>query len=46
VIATAQGDTNITGSNVYLGATLGAGGQVTWVCGGTVNIKYRPASCR
>jgi type IV pilus assembly protein PilA len=46
VIASAQGDANITGSNVYLGATLGSGGQVTWTCGGTVNVKYRPASCR
>ncbi len=46
VLAAAKGDTNITGSNVYLGASLGSGGQVTWVCGGTIAQKYRPASCR
>lgn len=23
-----------------------AGGSITWVCGGTVDPKYRPASCR
>jgi type IV pilus assembly protein PilA len=46
VTATAAGDPNITGSNIYLGAVLGAGGQVTWTCNGTIAVKYRPASCR
>jgi type IV pilus assembly protein PilA len=46
VIVWAKGDTNITGSNVYLGATLGSGAKVTWVCGGTILLKYLPASCR
>jgi type IV pilus assembly protein PilA len=46
VIAIAAGDNNITGSNVYLGATLVTGGQVNWTCGGTILQKYRPASCR
>ncbi len=45
VIATAQGDANITGSNIYMSGSY-ASGQVTWTCGGTVLQKYRPASCR
>lgn len=45
VIATAQGDSNITGSNIYMSGSY-ASGQMTWTCGGTINQKYRPASCR
>ena len=46
VIAVAAGDANISGSNITLSATLVSGGQVNWVCGGSVVAKYRPASCR
>ena len=45
VIATAQGDSNISGSNIYMGGSY-LSGQMTWVCGGTILQKYRPASCR
>ena len=45
VIATAQGDTNITGSNIFMSGAYSAG-QMTWTCGGTIAQKYRPASCR
>ena len=45
VIATAQGDTNIAGSNIFMSGSF-ASGQMTWTCGGTINSKYRPASCR
>ncbi|HEL3256717.1 TPA: pilin [Stenotrophomonas maltophilia] len=34
-----------TGS-VYLTATLQTNGQVTWVCGGTVDKKYLPGTCQ
>jgi type IV pilus assembly protein PilA len=35
----------ITG-NIQLRAALGTNGQVTWTCGGTLDAKYRPSSCR
>lgn len=49
ITATAQGDTNIStsGSNtITMTGTLASNGQVTWVCGGTILAKYRPASCK
>ena len=39
--ASAQGQT-ITLTGTYVGST----GQVTWVCGGTMPAKFRPASCK
>jgi type IV pilus assembly protein PilA len=45
VIATAQGDTNISGSNIFMSGAYNSG-QMTWTCGGTIQTKYRPASCR
>jgi type IV pilus assembly protein PilA len=47
VTATAQGDNAITGSTIVLTASFNASSaQVTWLCGGTIATKYRPASCR
>jgi type IV pilus assembly protein PilA len=46
VTATAQGDTAITGSTITMTGTYATNGQVTWVCGGTIAAKYRPASCK
>ena len=47
VTATATGDANISGSTITLTPTLvSATGVVTWVCGGTINAKYRPSSCQ
>jgi len=37
--------TGATGS-VYLTAALQTNGQVTWVCGGTVDKKYLPGTCQ
>ena len=45
IIATAAGDSNITGSFIYMTAAY-SGGQVTWTCSGTIAAKYRPASCQ
>ena len=45
IIATAQGDTNIAGSTIELTGTA-SGGQVTWVCAGSIDQKYRPSSCK
>ena len=39
--ATARGQT-ITLTGTYVGTT----GQVTWVCGGSMPAKFRPASCK
>ncbi len=47
ITATATGDTAIAASTVTLiGTYVTATGQVTWVCGGTIDPKYMPSSCR
>jgi len=47
VTATAQGDAKITGNTIRLTPTMDATtGVLTWVCDGTINSKYRPASCQ
>jgi type IV pilus assembly protein PilA len=46
ITATAKGDAAITGSTITMTGTAGTNGQVTWVCGGTIAAKYRPASCK
>jgi type IV pilus assembly protein PilA len=46
VTATAQGDPAINTRTITLTGTMGGNGQVTWVCGGTILAKHRPASCR
>jgi type IV pilus assembly protein PilA len=45
ITALAQGDTNINGLNITMTGSY-ASGQVTWVCGGSILPKYRPASCK
>ena len=35
----------ISGATITLAGTY-AGGQVTWVCSGSVLAKYRPSSCK
>ena len=39
-------ESKISGSNITLTGTLGTTGSVDWVCAGTIDIKYRPASCK
>ena len=47
VTASATGDTNITGSTITLSPTyVTATGVLTWICSGTIQSKYRPASCK
>ena len=36
----------ISGSNITLTGTLGTTGSVDWVCSGSIDTKYRPASCK
>ena len=47
IVATASSaETKISGKTIVLSGTLGSTGQVTWVCGGSIDQKYRPASCK
>jgi type IV pilus assembly protein PilA len=36
----------ISGATITLTGTLQANGQVLWVCSGSIDAKYRPASCK
>lgn len=45
ITAAAQGDANINGKNITLTGVY-ASGQVVWTCGGSIDSKYRPASCK
>lgn len=47
ITATAKslGGTTPTGT-ITLAGTKTSNGQVTWVCSGTIDVKYRPASCK
>ncbi|HBX57029.1 pilin [Pseudomonas sp. UBA2684] len=44
-VITATGTGDVTGTITMTG-TKAANGQITWVCGGTVDAKFRPASCK
>lgn len=46
VNATAQGDSKIATKTISLTAATTAGGTINWTCGGTIDSKYRPASCK
>lgn len=39
-------EAKISGLTITFTGTLQGNGQVTWVCGGTIDTKYRPASCK
>jgi type IV pilus assembly protein PilA len=39
-------EAEISGETITLTGTARTNGQVTWVCGGTIDAKYRPASCQ
>lgn len=45
ITAIAKGDTNIDTKTITLVGAY-ASGQVVWTCGGTIDSKYRPASCK
>ena len=47
ITATAKdlGGTTPTGT-ITLSGTKATNGQVTWVCAGSIDAKYRPASCK
>lgn len=47
IIATASTkESKISGNNITLTGTLGTTGTIDWACAGTIDIKYRPASCK
>lgn len=46
ITATATGESKIANASITLTGTLNGNGQVDWVCSGTIDSKYRPASCK
>lgn len=46
ITVTAKGDPKIDTRTVVFTGTLQGNGQVLWTCGGTIDNKYRPASCK
>jgi type IV pilus assembly protein PilA len=47
ITATARGDAAITGKTITLvGTGTESNGNISWVCGGDIAAKYRPASCK
>ena len=47
ITATATGDAKITGSTITLTPTADTTtGVLSWVCTGTIDTKFRPASCK
>ena len=47
ITATAQatGDANIDGKTITLTGLADANSQVSWVCSGTIDAKFRPSTC-
>ena len=47
ITATASAkEPKISGSTIVLTGTLTSTGSVDWVCGGSIDTKYRPSSCK
>ena len=47
ITAVGTGDTKINGSNIILTPTADtASGVLSWACSGSIDTKYRPASCK
>ena len=47
ITAVGAGDTKITGSTITLTPTADtASGVLSWACSGSIDTKYRPASCK
>jgi type IV pilus assembly protein PilA len=46
ITATGTGDAKLNGKTITLEAKTLANGQVNWICSGSLDAKYRPASCK
>ena len=44
--ASATLDTKVANQTITLLAATRTNGQIDWTCGGTIQAKYRPASCK
>ena len=44
-VATGTGDSTIDTKTITLTGTPTATSQVTWVCSGTIDVKFRPSTC-
>lgn len=47
ITAVAQGDNNITTSTITMTPSIDSSTRVlSWICSGSIDTKYRPASCK
>ena len=46
ITATSKSLGGTADGTIVMSGTLQSNGQVTWVCGGSIPSKYRPASCQ
>lgn len=46
ITAHGQGDPKLLAKTITLTAVTQSNGQVVWTCGGDLDPKYRPASCK
>lgn len=46
ITATSSGIPGVTGTIVLTGTMNGSSYAVDWVCGGTIDARYRPGSCK
>ena len=46
ITAVGQGDPKLDTKTITLTAVTQSNGQVVWTCGGSLDAKYRPASCK
>ena len=47
IVATATAaEAKISGQNITLTAATNSSGTIDWTCGGSIDQKYRPASCK
>ncbi len=44
--ATATGEGKITGSTITLTPSTSSTDNLNWTCSGTIDLRYRPASCK
>ncbi|MBC3880841.1 pilin [Undibacterium sp. LX40W] len=44
--ATATGEAKISGSTITLTPSTSATDNLNWTCSGTIDLRYRPASCK
>lgn len=46
ITAAAHNDPKIASKDITMSGELQPSGQVVWTCGGSIDLKYRPSSCK